>query len=129
RGAAHRPHQGDRAAVAVRAGRVALRQPALPDGVALNACAPEVQLAVAVGALPLKNSIVVAPEQLPSLSSSLPLRYTTVDGAAYGTDADGRLERTYWRAATKEGSAFRMKAFQISAGNVPPSTVWPWYSV
>ncbi len=22
-----------------------------------------------------------------------------------------------------------MNAFQICAGNVPPSTVWPWYSV
>ena len=74
RRAAYRPDEGRRAAVALRTGGVAVRQPALPDGVALRACAPEVQLAFVVGAFPLKNSIVVAPEQPPSSSSSLPLR-------------------------------------------------------
>ena len=74
--------------------------------------------------LPLKNSIVVAPRQLPLSSSSLPSRKITRAGEAYGTERRRDRRRRAWY-----GSAFSMNSFQISAGKVPPSTVWPWYSV
>ena len=46
-------------------------------------------------------------------------------GDPYGTYVDGNDSGSSWRY----GSAFSMKVCQISAGNVPPATGSPWYSV
>src|SRR4029077_9589205 len=81
------------------------------------------QSAVRLGPCPTKYETSWVARQWPLSSRSRPSRHTT------------RLAEEYWYeyggndSGVVPARASWLKTRQMSAGNVPPATAWPWYSV